>query len=329
MRLVLLALLTACGLAACTGNGKTINDIVFKERKNAEIERHPKIPKDEIIQQASGSRLYSELREYYKKALIDLKAATDNDCAKLVVVVLTIETGKYATPASSSGIPFILVTADNMGLDYYDLAKKIAEYDVTELTQTTEDGAWSKAGSIFVANQLDSIISRYDDQRSTKKFPNVQKPPTFGDLPPNQDEMMYDYGDVPYHLKVNAQGLRMDHNITFPKKKQTILILGDAEIFSPMLDNKFIATSILQQRHPDKEIINAAVSHYTMDDYASLYTEKARYAEPDLVIVCTNGGDILEQYFTQRNKYSRSNRIYKPSEAELLFYKQEYTPTTN
>lgn len=310
-------------MTGCTFKQKSINDIVFRERKNAVIDRYSKIPRDEIIQQASNARLYSELREYYKKSLIDLKGATDNDCAKLVVAVLTIETGKYATPASD-GIPFIFVTADNMGLDYFDLSKKIADNDVTELTQTTEDGVWSKKGAVFVADQLDSIIHKYDDQRSTKKFPDTKKPAVFGDLPPNQDEMMYDYGDAPYHLKVNAQGLRMDHNLTFPKKKQTILILGDAEVFSPLLDNQFIATAILQQRHPDKEIINAGVRNYTMDDYASLYIERARYAEPDLVIVCTNGGDILEQYFTQRNKYSRSNRIYQPSEAELQFYNQMY-----
>ena len=321
----LLAMLAAiCCLCACTGKGKTISDIVFRERKNRAIDRYPKIPKDEIIQQASSSRLYSELREYYKKSLLELKVSTDRDCAKLIVVVLTIETGKYATPASTFGIPFIFVTTDNMGVDYYDLAKKIAENDVTELTQTTEDGVWSKKGAIFIADQLDSIISKYNDQHSSKKFPDTKKPATFGDLQPNQDEMMYDYGDAPYHLKVNSQGLRMDHDLKFPKKKQTILILGDAEVFSPLLDNEYIATSILQRRHPDKEIINAGVNNYTMDDYTSLYEEKARFTEPDIVIVCTNGGDILEQFFTQRNKYSRSNKIYEPSEAELLFYNELY-----
>lgn len=322
--LLLVALVSVCFLSACGSKGKTISDIVFRERKNREIDRHPKIPKDEIIQQASSSRLYSELREYYKKSLLELKVATDRDCAKLVVVVLTIETGKYATPASTFGIPFIFITTDNMGVDYYDLARKIADNDVTELTQTTEDGVWSKKGAVFIADQLDSIISKYNDQRSTKKFPDAKKPATFGDLQPNQDEMMYDYGDVPYHLKVNSQGLRMDHDLQFPKKKQTILILGDAEVFSPLLNNEDIATSILQRRHPDKEIINAGVNNYTMDDYASLYTEKARFTEPDIVIVCTNGGDIIEQYFTQRNKYSRSNKIYEPSDAELQFYNEFY-----
>ena len=323
-KLLLPFLLAMVLLGACNGKQKSINQIVFKAQKDAMIDKYSKIPHDEIIQQAADNRLYSELREYYKKALIRLKSHTDNDCAKLIIVALTIETGKYATPANTYGIPFIFVTADNMGLDYYDLTPAIAENDVTELTQTTEDGAWSKKGAVFIADKLDSIISRYTDYHSSKRFPPVKKTETFGDLPPGQDEDMYDYGDVPYHLKVNSQGLRMDHDLTFPKTKQTILILGDAEVFSPMLSNEFTATAILQKRHPDKEIINAGVRHYTMDDYESLYLEKARFAEPDIVIVCTNGGDILNQYFAHRNKYGRSDKIYEPSDVEALFYNQLY-----
>ena len=134
---------------------------------------------------------------------------------------------------------------------------------------------------------------KYDAQKSSKLFKNEKKPETFGDLPPNQDEMVDGFKDEPYHLKVNGQGLRMNHNLTFPKKKQTILILGDGNIFCPYLNNELIPTDILQKRHPDKEIINAGVNHYTMDDYESLYREKARFTEADLVLVCTNGGDII------------------------------------
>lgn len=307
-----------------SGKPQTIGDWVFQAQKSAFMDKYGKIPRDEIIQQASSPRLYGELKQYYKHALIELKAATDKDCAKLVVAIVTIETGKYATPANSYGIPFIMVTADNMGLDFYDIADSIAQQDVPELTQTTEEGAWSKKGAIYLADQLDAIIKHYDTVRSSKTFPPGKKPATFGDLQPNQDEMMYDYGDAPYHLKVNAQGLRMDKDVTFPKRKQTILILGDAEVFSPMLNNEDISTAILQRRHPDKVIINAGVSHYSMDDYETLYKDKARYTEPDLVIVVTNGGDILDQYFSYRNKYSRLNRIYEPSEAEKQFYEQFY-----
>lgn len=298
--------------------------MVFKAQKDAFIEKYSKIPHDEIIQQALSPRLYGELRDYYKRALIELKVATDKDCAKLVLVVLTIDVGKEASPANTYGIPFIMLTADNLGVDAYDVADSMATKDLTAFTQTGGEGVWSKQGAIYIADQLDAIISRYDTVRSSKHMPQDGKPKTFGDLEPNQDETIYDYADQGYHLKVNSQGLRMDHDVTFPKRKQRILVLGDGEVYSPMLNNEDIATTILQRRHPDKEIINAGVPGYSIDDFESLYKDKARYTEPDLVIVVTNGGDILEQYFTYRNKYSRLNRIYEPTESELAFYKFLY-----
>lgn len=309
----------------CGGKRKTISDIVFEAQKNAFIDRYSKIPRDEIILQASNTRVYSEMKEYYKRALIDLKGATDKDCAKLIVVVLTIETGKYATPANSYGIPYIIVTADNMGLDFYNLADSFTNRDdIPALTQTTEEGVWSKQGAQYVAGMLADILLKYDTVRSSHHLVNQEKPKTFGDLPPNQDEQMYDYGDAPYHLKVNSQGLRMDHDVRFPKTKQTVLFLGDAQVFNPMLDNKDIITGLLQRRFPNKEIINAGVKNYSMDDFASLYADKAHFTEPDVVVLVTNGGDILEQYFSYRNKYSRLNRIYEPSDAEAQFYELLY-----
>lgn len=310
---------------SCNNKHKSIGEIVFEAQKNAFIDKYAKIPREEIILQSSNTRVYSEMKEYYKRALIELKAATDKDCAKLIVVVLTIETGKYATAANVYGIPYIVVTADNMGLDFYNLADSFTERDdIPALTQTTEEGVWSKQGAAYVAGMLGDILMKYDTVRSSHHLYNLERPATFGDLQPNQDEQMYDYGDVPYRLKVNSQGLRMDHDIKFPKTKQTILFLGDAQVFNPMLDNKDIITGVLQRRFPGKEIINAGVSNYSMDDFASLYKDKARFTEPDIVVLVTNGGDILEQFFSYRNKYSRLNRIYEPSDAEAQFYEQLY-----
>ena len=323
-KLLLAVVLSAVGLSCGSPSGKskpkTISEMVFKAQKDAFVDKYSKIPRDEIIQQATSARLYSEMKDYYKRALIELKVAADKDCARLVLVVLSIEVGKEASPANTYGIPYIMVTADNLGIDAYDIADSMAQSDLAQVTVTGTEGAWSKQGAAYIAGQLDAIIRRYDTVRSSKHMSQTNKPKTFGDLEPNQDEVIYDYADQGYHLKVNSQGLRMDHDLNFPKTKQTILILGDGEVYNPMLDNEFIATTLLQKRHPDKEIVNAGVPNYSIDDFESLYKDKARYTEPDLVIVVTNGADILEQYFTYRNKYSRLNRIYQPTDAELQFY---------
>ena len=310
--------------SGCNLKPQSIDQMAFKAKKDRIFEKYPKIPHDEILQQISGNRLYGDLCEIYKNDLITLKTETDIDCARLVVVILTPEVGKAITLANSFGIPYIIKSCDNIGIDCIDLSPMIATKEFTDITQAPQDGHWSKGGAAYVADLLTDIIKNYDTVRSSKKFTQGKKPETFGDLTPNRDEILDGEKDMPYHLKANAQGLRMDHNITFPKKKQTILFLGDSQVFSPFLDNPFIPTAILQKRFPDKEILNAGIISYTMEDYESLYRDKARYAEPDLVIVCTNGGDIIDNYFTQRNRFSRKQKIYYPTEVEAQFYDRLY-----
>lgn len=322
--LAMLAVVLIGSLPGCRGKSKTINQLAFEARKRKIIEDFPKIPHDEILQRIAGNRLYGDLQLLYKNTLITLKTETDNDCAKLVVAIMTPEVGRNATLTNTYGIPFIIKTCDNLSLDCYDLSPQIAKKEMGEIALFPEEGIWSKAGAEFIAQLLGEIIEKYDDQRSTKDPSTKPKPALFGDLPANQNEVMDEEKSTQYTLKSNAQGLRMDYNISFPKRKQRILILGDDKVFNPFMDNRFIATSILQRRFPEKEIINAGMPGYTMDDYESLYNERARFVEPDLVIVCTDGGDILDLYFSQRNQYSRSKKIYPPTVTEEDFYDQLY-----
>jgi hypothetical protein len=78
---------------------------------------------------------------------------------------------------------------------------------------------------------------------------------------------------LPYRVKTNAQGLRMDTDVSSTKTKQRILFLGDSEMYFPFLDNKNIGTNLLQTAFPDKEMLNAANWGYSIDDYVS-FTKK-------------------------------------------------------
>jgi hypothetical protein len=100
------------------------------------------------------------------------------------------------------------------------------------------------------------------------------------------------------------------------------LFIGDSQIYSPFLDNGQIATTLLQQQNADKEIINAGVIGYTLDDCVGLVAQKAKYAEPDIIVLVTNPNDIGDFYFTQRNRMGRSKKAYAPTATELSLYKQ-------
>jgi hypothetical protein len=200
----------------------------------------------------------------------------------------------------------------------------IASQDLKIITQTPRDGHWSKKGAEFLANQLAPIIKRHNSAKSKVSYKENERPETFGDLPPNDDEILDGGKDLPYHLRANAQGCRMTHDIKFPKTKKHILFLGGSQIYSPFLDNEFISTTLLEKQFPGAEIINTGMIASSVDDYLTLFEEKAKYAEPDLVIIQTNGGDITDMFFTNRNHLSRTHIPHLPSPTEEKYYKQTY-----
>ena len=129
---------------------------------------------------------------------------------------------------------------------------------------------------------------------------------------------------MPYRVVANAQGLRMNEDVKFPKSKQHILFLGGSQIYSPFLDNDFIATSLLQKKFPNTVIMNAGMISGCTDDFLSLWNEKAKYSEPDVVIVQTNGTDITDLFFTNRNHLARSHKPYHPTEVEEKYFRERY-----
>jgi len=310
-------------LTSCHSKQKPFKNLAFKAQRNAIIEKYPKIPHDEILQQIAGNHLYSELEERYRQSLSSLKTAADGDCARLVVVIVTPEVGKFATLSNIYGIPYIIQSCNLLGIDCINLSADISAKE-EDPSQYPDDGNWTKAGSVSLSGFLEEAIARYNDYHSSKTYPSGPKPPTFGDLPPKDDEIIDGERNMQYRLTVNSQGLRMDHDLTFPKKKQTILFLGGSKLYSPYLDNNLIATSLLQKKFPDKEIVNAGNLNYTLDDFLSLYQEKASFTEPDVIFICTNGDDILNFFFSQRNRYSRVNKRYEPTEVETQFYEQTF-----
>ncbi len=327
--LLLLGLFTVgCGDGKA-GSGR-ISRLANKINRKTLRDDYPKVPDEELIRNAKGGGLYRELQKRYSKYLVELHKEVQNAGAKMVVVVMTPEIGKFATQANTQGIPYIVQECNNLGIDCVDITPDISEWtSVNDPERSPQGGNWSKKGAAFAADMMAGVVAIYDGYKNKKTYPAESRPETFGDATPGveaeDDYSGNNFADVKaYRFTINDQGLRMNGRVTFPKVRQRILFLGDSRIFNRFLDDKYTITELLQKRYPDKEMLNAGYLSYTMDDYLSLYKEKAKYAEADIVVVCTNGGDILNEYFSHRNKYSRTLKAYKPSELEKDFYVKNF-----
>jgi hypothetical protein len=297
-----------------------------EKRKKVDILNHdyPRIPVEGKILENGENPVYNELKQRYKDELATLKQNIESTGAKMFVIMLSPGADNKNIPSEKFSNPFIRATVAQLGIEFFDFSPIIAAQDIREITQAPKDGHWSKKGAKLIADHIATLIKKYPDATCKVTYKDTERPESFGDLPPNDDEVLDGGKDLPYHVKANSQGVRMDHDLTFPKKKKRVLIMGDSGFFCPFLDNEFTIAYQLQQLFPDYEIYATAYVSWTIDDYISLWNEKTKFTEPDIVIVGTNSSDVEDLFFTNRNHCARSGNPYYPSPIELKYYSETY-----
>ena len=235
-----------------------------------------------------------------------------------------MQLGGKSNLSEKYGDPFVKATCTELGIDFFDFGPLLATHDDHEIKQIPLDAHWSKAGAKLIADNIAPYIKKYATATCTATYKDTERPETFGDLPPNDDEVLDGGKDLPYHVKANSQGVRMDHDLTFPKKKKRVLLIGDSGFFCPFLDNEFTIAYLLQQQFPDYEIYAISGISWTLTDFLSLWNEKAKYTEPDIVILGTNGNDIEDLFFTHCNHFTRDGKPTYPSPVEEKYYQAMY-----
>lgn len=133
---------------------------------------------------------------------------------------------------------------------------------------------------------------------------------------------------TPYRFDTNGQGLRADQEYALPKPAgvRRVLMLGDSFTFGPFLDNHEIASAQLQEllNEPDDadaiEVVNAAMSGWTLADEFAYLREKGLRLEPDLVVVNFYVNDVREFHPFFRATLGREN--YKRQAGSPLFQAQ-------
>jgi hypothetical protein len=116
----------------------------------------------------------------------------------------------------------------------------------------------------------------------------------------------------------------MKEEVTFPKHKQRVLVLGDSFTFGLHLSNDATFPAILAEKAPNLEVINAGYPGYTIVDEADLFVERARFTEPDIVLLQVLDNDVYGMLSVMRNVFGRRRIVHgeriapSPAEAALL-----------
>ncbi|WP_461790214.1 hypothetical protein [Pedobacter sp.] len=278
---------------------------------------YDKIPREELYADNDlAKKTLDELKQRYKADFEQLVKEMKGTGAKLVFCWITTEP---TIPMQRIGKEFISNLCKENGVDFIDFVPLIANKKAEEITFMPVDGHFNENGARILTNEMAKYVKKYDNVKTTATY--TERPKVFGDQDPNQNTITDGGKNLPYKLVTNSQGLRMDYDLTFPKTKQRILYIGDSALFFPFLDNSKTGSGQLQAMFPNKEVINAAKIGYSVDDYLSLWNDKLKYTEPDVIFLQSSGDDIADLYFTHRIKYSRKADEIKPTETELSLYK--------
>lgn len=73
---------------------------------------------------------------------------------------------------------------------------------------------------------------------------------------------------------------------------------------------------MLQKKFPDKEFIKGGVCGYTITVEAALFSERAKFCEPDIVMLQVVNNDLSDLFYFHRLRFYRNPESVKPSKQE-------------
>jgi lysophospholipase L1-like esterase len=292
-------------------------DLLVSQKAAKEKVRRLPAGANTYLFEAEGAGLLAQFQRQYEEQFARLAAeAHDLGCRLAVVYIPADFTGqsqKYRICRA-----FYQNLAARHEADFLDLTDALSRYPEEQVTLIPQNGHLSRLGNQLLAQAVGEYVKQQAGHRSRASF--AQRPELLGDLSPGAKSLWLFNPELPYRVTVNAQGLRMNYDLVFPKSKPRILCLGDSFTFGPFMANFNTYPGLLQQKLPEFEVINAGICGYTISDEAALFTERAKYTEPDLIILQVVDNDLSDFFAHHRETFARERRAYaaSPPEEEFL-----------
>lgn len=265
-----------------------------------------------------GADLLNKFQNTYSEHFDELFKEVQGIQAKMAILYIPMGRPVHQEERSRS---FYRSLAEDYNIPFIDSLPRLNEYKFRYVYLVPENGHMSRFGNILVSEVLISFLDRMEEYRSNFRFSAVARPSVMGDKEPNTGHISNVINGMVYREIVNKQGFRMQQDLVFPKQKQRVLFLGDSFTEGPFLANFNTYSGFLAKHYPDKDIINAGMGSYSIQDQKELFQNRAKYAEPDIVVLQVLDNDISDMFYFYRNFNNRLRFDYNPSPEELDFLK--------
>ncbi|MBN2301291.1 MAG: hypothetical protein JXN60_02115 [Lentisphaerae bacterium] len=297
-----------------------IQHLFFEQRVKQAVAGTEDVPQEirsklfEALYKEEGHAVLTKFQKEYEQQFAALVQEANAIRTKLLVLYIPSSPNVH-DPAMAICRKFYQELAIRYQVDYLDLTEDWYDYPIEWSTLLPENSHLSRFGNRRIVEKLSAYLDQYSAYRSPIKFD--QRPSVLGDLNPNMNAIYTVKPEMVYRVISNKQGFRMEHDLTFPKEQQRILVLGDSFTFGPYLPNWHCYPNLLDKQYADKEVINAGIAGYTITDEASLFMGRAKYVEPDITILQVLDNDLLGLFYFMRNQFDRKQPgTFHPSQEE-------------
>ena len=276
------------------------------------------IPLD-VLFSNEGDILLNELMDTYEKYFAQLIKEINNVNAKFSILYIPTKYDSANDMIRRICRNYFKDLSNKYNLNFIDITTEFSKYSNEQVFLLPADIHPSRFGNILIADKLKNYLDYHNSYRSKHSF--IERPKLLGNLKPNYNDIWAQVETMPYNVTTNSQGLRMNYDLTFPKEKPRVLILGDSFTFGTYLHNHNTYPSLLQNRIESMEIINAGMNGYTIYMELDLFRERAKYIEPDIVILQVIDNDIWGLLTQKKNQFVDDGNYHNLTNNEKILLK--------
>lgn len=246
-----------------------------------------------VMDEPDSLPVWDELFESYQTMLDEYRASLAVNSSDMVLMY--VPAGNYAQPVTrierSRELFERLVGSGEYVV--WDLLPVFHNYAVERTTYEPTDGHYRPLGHQLVASYVEQRLAERPVNAQARRFNT--RPSVLGDLDPHFHQVDKSRSDISvYEIKVNAQGLRHDTELQFPKSKPRVAFYGDSMTIGYYVNNDQTWGHLLNKSVPQYEFIVTGKSGCTLPDYLYSYNDHGKFLEADLVVVTFNDSDLID-----------------------------------
>lgn len=279
---------------------------------------------EEALFSPIGATVLDECEDRYRSSFQALASSIEERNGKIIILYVPSENFSHAY-----GRAFFKSLSEKYNIAFVDVTGVFSAYprEITFLLPV--DSHPSRFGHRLIADMLVAALEPLQSHRAfVPSFSSLKTngdAVLLGDYPRQMDQIMLTNPGIPYRMRTNAQGLRMDREVPLAPQEQVVLLLGDSVTSGSSVPVEDIYATRIANLLSGRIVVNAGVGGYGIEEERDLFEERMHSMRTDIVVLQVLDNDLSAfLWFKTSNRHNNSTKR-QPTKAEQIFIKEIVT----